>query len=96
MNKAEKPGWKNLPMAAIITEPGSSMRYKTGDWRAFKPIIDQEKCTNCLICWIYCPEPAIVQTETKVRVNYDFCKGCGICAEECPVKAITMVEEGAQ
>jgi len=97
MSKAKrKPGWKTLTMAAILTEPGSSMWYKTGDWRAFRPVVDIEKCTGCLLCWIYCPEPAIVQKDKKVRVDYDFCKGCGICAEECPVKAITMIEEGAK
>jgi pyruvate ferredoxin oxidoreductase delta subunit len=96
MSTKEKPGWKSLPIAAIIPEPGSSMKYKTGDWRAFRPVIDLEKCTGCLLCWIYCPEPAIVQMEKKVKVNYDFCKGCGICAGECPVKAITMVEESAK
>ena len=95
MSMAEKPGWKSLPMAAIITEPGSSMQYKTGDWRTFRPVVDLEKCTNCLLCWIYCPEPAITRTEKGVKVDYNFCKGCGICAEECPVKAITMMEEGA-
>ena len=96
MSTKEKPGWKSLPIAAVIPEPGSSMKYKTGDWRAFRPVIDLEKCTGCLICWIYCPEPAIVQIEKKVNINYDFCKGCGICAGECPVKAISMVEESAK
>jgi len=43
-----KPGWKSIPIAGLILEPGSSLKYKTGDWRAFRPVIDAEKCINCL------------------------------------------------
>ena len=89
----KKPGWKKLPMAAVVTEPGSSRKYKTGDWRAFKPVVDTGKCINCLFCWIYCPDAAIVRKEKWVEINYDYCKGCGICAKECPKGAITMKEE---
>jgi len=89
----EKPGWKSLPMGGVLLEAGSSLKYKTGDWRAFRPLIDKEKCVNCLLCWIYCPDSAIVRKEKWVEVNYDYCKGCGICACECPKEAIKMVEE---
>ena len=87
-------GWKEIPIGGYILEPGSSEKYKTGDWRAFKPILDENKCIKCLLCWIYCPEPAILRLEDdSVKIDYDYCKGCGICANVCPVKAITMVEE---
>jgi len=89
----EKSGWKSLPMAATVTEPGSSLKYKTGDWRAFRPVVDKEKCVNCLLCWIYCPDSAIMRQEKWVEINYDYCKGCGICAHECPKHAIKMEEE---
>ena len=90
-----KKGWRNLPVAAVIFTPGSSMEYKTGGWRAFRPVVDENKCTFCLLCWIYCPDAAVKRADEvkKVRIDYDYCKGCGICASECPVKAITMVEE---
>jgi pyruvate ferredoxin oxidoreductase delta subunit len=80
-------------MGAVVVEPGSSVKYKTGDWRAFKPVVDKTKCVNCLLCWIYCPDSAIIRREKWVEVNYEHCKGCGICAHECPTKAIEMVEE---
>lgn len=86
-------GWREIPIGGLLLEGRTAREYKTGDWRVFKPIIDKEKCTNCLLCWIYCPEPAILRGEPKVEVDYDYCKGCGVCAEECPVKAISMVEE---
>jgi pyruvate ferredoxin oxidoreductase delta subunit len=93
MSTNEKPGWKSLPIGAVVTEGGTSLKYKTGDWRAFRPEVDKTKCVNCLLCWIYCPDASIVRQEKWVEVNYDYCKGCGICAHECPTKAITMVEE---
>lgn len=88
----KKPGWKSLPIGAAVLEPGSSLKYKTGDWRAFKPVIDKEKCINCFFCWIYCPDAALVRTEKGIEINYDYCKGCGICAKECPKQGIQMVE----
>jgi 2-oxoacid:acceptor oxidoreductase delta subunit (pyruvate/2-ketoisovalerate family) len=86
--------WKDLS-APIVAEAGNSVLYKTGGWRALKPVLDQSKCIRCLLCWFYCPEPAIKRREDdSVEIDYDYCKGCGICANECPAKAIAMVEEG--
>jgi 2-oxoacid:acceptor oxidoreductase delta subunit (pyruvate/2-ketoisovalerate family) len=64
---------------------------KTGSWRTFKPVVDQEKCNSCLICWSCCPDGVIVKVEGELRVDYDYCKGCGICGNECPRAAIKMV-----
>ncbi len=93
MSKPEPRGWKDLPMAALPYK--LSLEYRTGDWRALRPVIDYGKCTRCLICWLYCPDMAIVWDGEKPVVNYDYCKGCGICAHECPVKAIEMKPETA-
>jgi len=91
--KTEK--WQDLPIGMIIPEPATSTEYKTGTWRALKPVLDESKCIRCLLCWVECPEPAIIRLEDdSVRIDYDFCKGCGICADVCPVKAIEMVREG--
>ncbi len=84
-------GWRELPIGTLPLK--FSTEFKTGDWRTFRPVVNQEKCVKCLLCWVYCPEMSIVWDGTKVSVNYDFCKGCGICAHECPVKAISMVPE---
>ena len=85
--------WKELPQAVTI-KGGTSVEYDVKGWRVKRPVINESKCTNCLICWIYCPEPAIVRNEHgKVTIDYDYCKGCGICETECPPKAITMVKE---
>ncbi len=85
---------KKLIPGGIITEPGSTKKNKTGGWRSLKPVWDKKKCTQCMLCWQFCPDDAIPQKEGKrLETNFDFCKGCGICCLECPVKAIEMVQE---
>lgn len=70
------------------------MSYKTGGWRSERPVLDQEKCTNCLQCWINCPDLSIVVEDGEMKgFNLDYCKGCGICASVCPLDAIEMHDE---
>jgi pyruvate ferredoxin oxidoreductase delta subunit len=90
-NENVKPGWKSIPLGGVCWK--SSEDYFTGDWRSEKPILDDEKCTQCLFCWIYCPDIAILWDGKAVTIDYNFCKGCGICAKECPFEAIKMVKE---
>lgn len=90
--------WRDVPIGGNILEPGTSTEYKTGDWRSDRPLWDAEKCTQCNLCWIYCPDMSIkLDDEGKiVGIDYDFCKGCGLCAKVCPPKAgaIKMVPKG--
>lgn len=83
--------WKSIPPGGVCWK--SSEEYLTGDWRTSRPVINKEKCTQCLICWIYCPDLSIQWNDKDVTINYNSCKGCGICAEECPFNAIEMVKE---
>ncbi len=90
----KEKGWKDIPIGGLILEPGNAINYKTGSWRTFKPIRDEEKCTHCLLCWIYCPDSSIIVEEGRIKgIDYEHCKGCGICSTQCPVNAIKMVEE---
>ena len=43
---------KEKPLGGVILEAGSAHTYSTGGWRQLKPVLDKEKCTNCLICWV--------------------------------------------
>lgn len=87
-------GWKEIPEGGLILEAGSSMKYKTGSWRAQKPKRDEDKCIHCLVCWAYCPDGAIIVKDRKIdHIDYDYCKGCGICAKECPKEVIEMEGE---
>jgi pyruvate ferredoxin oxidoreductase gamma subunit len=78
--------------SCIILSPGNTNTRRVGDWTKFKPIIDYDKCTKCMICFVYCPDSAIsIDVNTKYPVvDYGACKGCNICFTECPTKAITM------
>ena len=94
---AKLKSWRELPPAMIIDDPGNASEVETGTWRAIKPVLDISKCIKCLICWVYCPDDAIIRLEDDyVKIEYYHCKGCGICSNECPTKAITMTEEGVE
>lgn len=89
-----KKNSKVLDLGAVVLRPGSSAENHTGGWRALKPVWDKKKCTQCMICWMYCPDMAIPQKDGKrAETDFDYCKGCGICKSVCPFAAITMVKE---
>ena len=81
---------KKVNEGAVIKEPGSSKKNKTGSWRTFRPVRDKKKCTKCGLCWIFCPDNAI---DKNFNINYDYCKGCLICVRECPFNALTVKKE---
>lgn len=90
----QKKGWKDIPIGGLIDRGGTAKEYKTGDWRTFRPVRDESKCINCMICWAYCPDSAIKTKDGKMTgFDLDYCKGCGICASVCPVKCIKMEKE---
>ena len=82
---------KELPVTAIsfLSTEGN----ETGEWRSQRPVLDLEKCNRCGICWMYCPDNAIVPGGEVFQISYRYCKGCGICAKECPKSAIVMSKE---
>jgi 2-oxoacid:acceptor oxidoreductase delta subunit (pyruvate/2-ketoisovalerate family) len=93
---AELKRWQELPPGGVV-EPAGAVQPHTGDWRtAGRPVARLDRCINCLLCWLYCPDSAVVlEGETFVGFDYDFCKGCELCVEVCPVGALTMSEETA-
>jgi len=94
ITEIQKWDWKRHPFGGTIKDPGNSRKFKTGGWRAFRPVRDENKCTQCLICYVYCPDSAIKTKDDKIiGIDYSFCKGCGICAQECPLDAIRMCDE---
>jgi 2-oxoacid:acceptor oxidoreductase delta subunit (pyruvate/2-ketoisovalerate family) len=86
--------WQELPPGGVV-DPAEAERPRTGSWRTgLKPEVELAKCVNCLLCWLYCPDSAVVLDGTTFTgFDYDVCKGCEICAQACPTKAIAMVAE---
>jgi pyruvate ferredoxin oxidoreductase delta subunit len=85
---AELKGWKDIPLGGMILEAGNSVEYRTGGWRAFRPVAGEAACINCFQCWLFCPDSSIlVDAENEKMAGFDLehCKGCGICANVCPV-----------
>ena len=77
-----------------VTKTGNSAIRHTGNWRTYRPAIDYERCTDCMICYAYCPESAMsVGRDGRVKIDYDNCKGCMICVTECPLRAIGQTRE---
>ena len=82
---------EEMPITAIsfLTTEGN----ETGEWRSQRPLLEQEKCNQCGLCWMYCPDNAIRPEGDSYHISYTYCKGCGICAKECPKGAIVLVKE---
>jgi 2-oxoacid:acceptor oxidoreductase delta subunit (pyruvate/2-ketoisovalerate family) len=90
---ALKP-WQQLEHAGVVV-PEDSERLRTGGWRTgVKPSADLSLCVDCLLCWLYCPDSAVLLDGTAFAgFDLEVCKGCEICAEMCPVGAIEMVPD---
>lgn len=86
--------WRDLPVGATIPVGGNADDYETGGWRSERPVLILEKCTHCMLCWIFCPDSSVIIKDEKMT-GFDMvhCKGCGICAKECPTDAIVMESE---
>ena len=88
--------WQELATGGVV-RPDPAERPRTGGWRTgLRPEVELAKCVDCLLCWVYCPDSAIV-TEGGAFAGFDLdhCKGCEICAAVCPTGAIEMVSEHA-
>lgn len=91
---SELRAWNRLVAGGAIVRDDAEQPV-TGGWRTgLRPEVDLNLCVDCLLCWVYCPDSAIVLDGTRfVGFDHDHCKGCEICAEMCPTQAIAMVEE---
>lgn len=88
------PRWEALAPGLIEFGPlpgEKNIGFKTSFSRSLRPVISTEKCTDCKLCSIYCPDGAI--DFGTIKVDYDYCQGCAICAQVCPPNAVEMVSE---
>ncbi len=80
--------------APLIFATGNMAQRKTGNWRTHRPVVHNEQCNGCGICYARCPEGDIrMDANDKPVIDYDHCKGCLICVEECPKHAIEIIRE---
>ena len=64
---------------------------KHGDWKPWFPVIDYDRCTNCMQCLSFCLFGVYgVDTAGKIQAqNQDNCKtNCPACSRVCPEAAI--------
>ena len=90
------PAFGELPPGGVL--PGrAGLHTRTNGWRTgLKPRASLDACVNCMLCWVYCPDSAVLVGEDAFEgFDYYTCKGCEICAEICPVDAVTMIPEEA-
>jgi pyruvate ferredoxin oxidoreductase delta subunit len=90
------PKDREVPFGAVTPAPVNTQDlFMTSNWRIVRPVIDHEKCTRCLTCYLSCPDSCWVYNEKDDVLEWiaNFCKGCQICIHECPVDAITAEPE---
>ena len=58
--------------------------------RSFKPLVDEEACTECGRCVEYCPTHALVLIPGSGLMFVEtLCEGCAACMHVCPERAIS-------
>jgi len=79
-----------------VAEAVESVRAETnaakhGDWKPWFPVIDYDRCTNCMQCLSFCLFGVYgVDEQHRIQVqNNDNCKtNCPACSRVCPEAAI--------
>jgi Pyruvate/2-oxoacid:ferredoxin oxidoreductase delta subunit len=64
---------------------------KHGDWKPWFPVIDYDRCTNCMQCLSFCLFGVYgVDQQNRIQAqNHDNCKtNCPACSRVCPEAAI--------
>jgi Pyruvate/2-oxoacid:ferredoxin oxidoreductase delta subunit len=75
----------------VEEERASTNAAQHGDWKPWFPVIDYDRCTNCMQCLSFCLFDVYgVDDEQEIQVqNNDNCKtNCPACSRVCPEAAI--------
>lgn len=76
---------------AVESTREARQAVKQGEWKPWFPVIDYDRCTNCMQCLSFCLFGVYgVDQEHKIQVqNNDSCKtNCPACSRVCPEAAI--------
>ena len=91
MTLSNKP---ETTIGCVLLDEGRAHPFAKESRREMRPLWDHERCIKCGICYLFCPDAAIVRDEEGYfDIDPEFCKGCGICQQECWFGAIEMIEE---
>lgn len=82
----EKYGFKSI-QDVIDTSLSKSLSYKQS-----LPVLDEDKCVECMLCEKICPYFAI-DFIGKITFNPNKCFECGLCIAKCPTGAISFGEK---
>ena len=77
--------------ALVEKEREASQSAKHGEWKPWFPVIDYDRCTNCMQCLSFCLFDVYgVDDDQQIQVqNNDNCKtNCPACSRVCPEAAI--------
>ena len=78
----------------IGDEVKGAVCFEALQWRDRRPVWDKDRCFKCGICYVSCPDAAIVLMEDGFYgVDDSRCKGCGVCAQSCINEVIVMKPE---
>ena len=58
--------------------------------------INQDICSGCHTCELYCPVGAIRMNFSKYQTDADKCVSCGTCAQHCHNAAIYDLEKAPE
>jgi len=75
----------------VEEERESTQTARHGEWKPWFPVIDYDRCTNCMQCLSFCLFDVYgVDDEQEIQVqNNDNCKtNCPACSRVCPEAAI--------
>ena len=78
-------------LALVESVRSERQAVKQGEWKPWFPVIDYDRCTNCMQCLSFCLFGVYgVDEEQKLQVqNQDSCKtNCPACSRVCPEAAI--------
>jgi Pyruvate/2-oxoacid:ferredoxin oxidoreductase delta subunit len=83
----------NVPAGKVVREDGPKpvLKSEVGAWKPWFPVIDYDRCTNCMQCLSFCLFGVYgVDDEKRIQVqNQDNCKtNCPACSRVCPEAAI--------
>lgn len=97
-------GFTNAPLGGAIINPGNSvLKDLSASRQGFLPEFIREKCVDCAMCEMVCPDfcfvweenpnPAARNRRMLVGIDYQYCKGCLKCVEVCPTEALVEIRE---